>query len=775
MSTLTQDLADILSNVRRPGDFYATGRSEIFAPRIEVDEVGLIALPLLPVQAEQLVAVAEQAPYGRGSDTLIDTEVRRTWQIGAERVHLGGRHWEKSLADIVARCATGLGVSEPITAELYKLLVYDAGSFFVPHRDTEKAPGMFATLVVVLPSIHTGGELCVRHREREVCLDLSSPEPSELAFAAFYADCRHEVRPITAGCRLVLIYNLIRPGPGRLPQPPAYDAEVDRLSELLGRWASEQSSPDKLIYPLEHAYTPAEIGFAALKGADTAAASTLVTAASRANCDLYLALLAITESGSAECSGSWSRSRRYAEPDDDDFEVVEVSDRSLTLSGWQTPAGERPPLADLPFDEQELSPPGALDEDEPDEQHFFEATGNEGASFERSYQRAALVLWPQAGKMKVIAGAGSAVSLPYLAALARRWASSGEAKETPLWNEAHQLARLMIARREDWASSGWASPSASGQAPELLSALIEIEDTGNLAAFLAEVSAEGGYNAGDNEALSDATLLLPPEHAAALVERIIARNAPQQASACAELLHRVAARFQAPSAAGASVDLLAPAAQALVATLPGDPASAPVAAGWRRPLALTPALVADLLSALYRLGARSLAEQAVDHVLAWPAVFAVDDLLVPAARRLVEPGAPARDWPPTRRLSAACLEHLERRIAEPLVPPADFARDSRVDCRCAHCRELAAFLADPLRRAWTFKAAEAQRSHVEDSIRRHNCDVARETDRRGRPYALVCTKNQASFDRRVAQRAKDLDHRERLRSPAGADPQTGGS
>jgi hypothetical protein len=30
------------------------------------------------------------------------------------------------------------------------------------------------------------------------------------------------------------------------------------------------------------------------------------------------------------------------------------------------------------------------------------------------------------------------------------------------------------------------------------------------------------------------------------------------------------------------------------------------------------------------------------------------------------------------------------------------------------------------------------------------------TDKSGRPYALVCTKNQASYERRVVQRQRDL-------------------
>ena len=105
MPTIAGDLAKILSTVRRPGDFYAAGRIELLAPRIEVEGVGPIALPLLPVQVQQLVAAAERAPYGRGQETLVDTAVRRTWQIAPDQVHVAGKHWPKTLDDVVARVA----------------------------------------------------------------------------------------------------------------------------------------------------------------------------------------------------------------------------------------------------------------------------------------------------------------------------------------------------------------------------------------------------------------------------------------------------------------------------------------------------------------------------------------------------------------------------------------------------------------------------------------------------------------------------------------------
>ena len=212
MQSIAARLTGLLRKVERPGDFYAAGTAAIFLPQLEVDGVGVIALPLLDAQAEQLIAAAERAPYGRGAETVHDEKVRRTWQIDASRVRIAGRRWQESLNALVAEAAAGLGVAEPVAAEFHKLLVYGEGDFFVSHRDTEKCPGMFATLVIVLPSIYTGGELVVRHRGREVTLDMRCEDPSEAAFAAFYADCVHEVLPITSGCRLTLIYNLRRAG-----------------------------------------------------------------------------------------------------------------------------------------------------------------------------------------------------------------------------------------------------------------------------------------------------------------------------------------------------------------------------------------------------------------------------------------------------------------------------------------------------------------------------------------------------------------------------------
>jgi hypothetical protein len=93
-----------------------------------------------------------------------------------------------------------------------------------------------------------------------------------------------------------------------------------------------------------------------------------------------------------------------------------------------------------------------------------------------------------------------------------------------------------------------------------------------------------------------------------------------------------------------------------------------------------------------------------------------------------------------------------------LAPPANWRRPSTVGCQCAHCTELSRYLADPVRETWIFKAAQTHRSHVEDTIRKAQCDVNTATDRRGSPHKLICIKNQASYERRARQRIEDIEN-----------------
>ena len=169
---------------------------------------------------------------------------------------------------------------------------------------------------------------------------------------------------------------------------------------------------------------------------------------------------------------------------------------------------------------------------------------------------------------------------------------------------------------------------------------------------------------------------------------------------------------------------------------------------------MPPGFVADLLTALAAID-EAQAARAVDHMAAWPNAYGFDAVLIPDMLQLAKSGA-AQDSAAVQRLRNACLAHLRGRAAELLEPPKDWRRNSEVGCKCTHCTALSRFLADPERPTWTLKAAQQARSHVESTIRTAGCDVTTTTERRGSPHGLVCTKNQASYERRVKQRKQDL-------------------
>ena len=136
-------LDELLGRVQRPGDFFVRGSIESPLPRLEIDGIGTISFPVPQQQAKALVKLCERAPYGRGRETLVDTRVRNVWQLAPSKLCLAGKAWPRTLDRILATVTQGLGCgSANVRAELYKLLVYDRGSFFKPHRDTEKADGM---------------------------------------------------------------------------------------------------------------------------------------------------------------------------------------------------------------------------------------------------------------------------------------------------------------------------------------------------------------------------------------------------------------------------------------------------------------------------------------------------------------------------------------------------------------------------------------------------------------------------------------------------------
>ena len=91
-----------------------------------------------------------------------------------------------------------------------------------------------------------------------------------------------------------------------------------------------------------------------------------------------------------------------------------------------------------------------------------------------------------------------------------------------------------------------------------------------------------------------------------------------------------------------------------------------------------------------------------------------------------------------------------------LAPPADWRRASQLPCRCTRCQDLGRYLDDPSLKTWNFKAAEADRRHVEENPQSRAATSTPPQIVVAGLYSLVCTKNRASYERRARQRTQDL-------------------
>ena len=780
-------LEKLLRSVDRPGEFCAHGRLFAPMPRLEVDGAGMLSFPVPEAQVRALVAAAERAPYGKGPDTLVDTSVRDCWQIGAERIRLAGGAWQETFARILGAAASGLGCpGDGLDAQLYKLLVYERGGFFSTHRDTEKADGMIATLSVSLPVAGGGGELLVRHHGREVAVDMNVEEPSELAFAAFYADCTHEIRPVVEGHRLSLVFNLcLRPGDESTPrEAPDYGEQIDLIAQRLVAWRSEDDAAEKLVWLLDHEYSAAGLSFDRLKNADAARAQTLAAAAERAECELHAAIVHIQEHGDATYRGDYVQSWSWNEGDVEDMEIEELYDSRRWLDGWAGRSGARPQLGELRLLPGELLPRGALDHAVPDDQRLHEASGNEGVSLERAWHHAALVIWPRSRTLAILAGAGIGGAVAWVAAELDRNTGVADVR----------IRRLASELVDMW-PSGRAGHNKESRT-RMLGLLSGVGDKACISRFLHEVVLSH-YTGSENEDLSAAMERVGPKSAGQFLLALVDAHFTQRPKETLALLRRVGEK-RGKSAGRTPKDMLREAVRSVLRAVSVAPAvhrkvrSARPQAGKSPSTASRPPRTAtatgtvqpdpqvlkqladqavrDLFALAWHWRLMSEADAAAGAIAALPQL-ATPDRAIPAALGELHGDKGLAHTNPFATLWRHAAGSLLKRSATLPKEPRHWKIAADIDCKCDLCADLRAFCKDPAAQVARFPVRTDLRAHLHRIIEYNRLDIDHETERRGSPYTLVCTKNRASYKRRLAEYSKDVSWMRRLIRSAPGGPQ----
>ena len=777
---MNEHLLEALAEIDRPGDVFAAGDRAPAMPGLEVEGLGTVGLPLSKTQARALARRCRQAPYGKGTRTLVDTDVRRVWELDPAHFELTNPKWEALIGSILEEVQRHLGLEEcKLAAHLYKLLLYEKGSFFLPHRDGERLDAMVATLIVALPCRHEGGELVVRHegREHEITFP-GAASGLELSWAAFYADCPHEVRPLRSGYRLCLVYNVTLARSRRRRKridAPSYGAVTARVAELLGAWreASGETGEagggtEKRVVALEHQYTQDGLAPDMLKGADRARAQVLFEAAEQAGCVAHLALITLWQLGEVDYEhrsysrrSRWGYGSRYDDYDDDlggEHEMGEIIDTSLTASHWSDRHGNARQLGEMQVEDDEVVSADALDDGDPSEEDFEDYTGNAGMTLERWYHRAAIVIWPRERHFAVLCGAGTEAAVGGLEAMVKELRRGSKAQREATRHDALQLAGAIV--------DGWKPPptrwSGDGDAKadrSLFSKLLcRLDDPALMRRFLSEVLPSDG-----SAELHRDFAKLCRRHGLRAFEAELAQalDAASQTTLLrnAKLLHLLCRQ---PDPDKRDVTICTRLCKSAVAALERFDDQPPKNT-WEVGRLDRIALLLTLVNAMLEIGAKRPLRNLIDHTLAHQEQYDLTDTHLAAIFKLESrlgtlspPGRAIAHW------LSACRRELKKRTARAPQAPTDWRRDAELSCKCADCRVLGRFLANPNERVCRMPLNKERRRHMHGIIERNRYDVTHVTERKGRPFTLVCTKTTASYERACKTFERDKRNLSRL-------------
>jgi len=719
--------------------------------QLEVRGVGPIKLPVSQAQARQLCVLGRPARCGRGEQTLLDRGIRDTWEIPKSRVKIDRRRWDQTLLRVLDRLGHDLGLPSGgmLRAELHSMLVYARGQFFVEHQDSEKDDAMVGSLVVGLPSNFKGGALEVRHGGQTATYRGSK---KALSFVAFYSDCRHQVKPVTSGYRVVLTYNLLLRG-----EPARSGVDLD--PELVGHLAScldehFSGGPDRLVFLLDHEYTRRGLGWSRLKGADARRATLLREAADHAGCDVVLALSGVHESWTAyeaderSYRGSgYDRCDDWDDAEDDldgdatgDYDLEDLIDSEVTLDSWVDPRSGRLETVGLSVGDDELcasTPSGDL---EPYRSEYEGYMGNWGNTLDRWYHRGAVVIWPSTRAFAVQSEASPSLALDELAARTRKGdvigAREAAATLAPFWQR-------VAARVEAKGFLAKALRTARLVDEPALAAMLlrpfrlEMLTPSHAKALSALVDAYGERWAAELVAAWSANRRFYPVQGTSPEEWVDSlprlcralREAGDAGVSAAGMLLQESWRWIS-EAIDRSLELPSPSRREQALSELGRPVGA-------------------LLEGGAMVGATDMRDEAVG-------VLCRDDGLVGCAIAVLR-ATPVSQWHAAGLdvVVSHCSATLEARLARPARADDDWAIELPEGCGCELCGELRAFLRHRTQTRFEWPLAKDRRAHVHGRIDTAELPVSHQTRRVGRPYTLVLAKTDALFQREQQQRRRD--------------------
>jgi hypothetical protein len=222
---------------------------------------------------------------------------------------------------------------------------------------------MFATIVIILPSMFTGGSLKLSHARESAIVDGAPHSLFATHVAAWYTDVHHSVSPVQSGYRVALSYNLIHTNaPSLKPTVASVSVDAQELRHVMLSWR-RSNYPEKVVYLLDHMYSEVNLRASTLKGKDAARVTHLRAVAEELRFRVCLVTVELHESGQANDLGS---NYSFGSVEESEFKITDAFD----LNGNDIELNE-----DLDVDDEDCIP-YSLSKTDPDEEEYEGYQGN---------------------------------------------------------------------------------------------------------------------------------------------------------------------------------------------------------------------------------------------------------------------------------------------------------------------------------------------------------------------------------------------------------------